>query len=151
MITRPLDLAARLRPEPRSFDALFFVNVGLIVLLFTLHGSQFVLGPGVGVDFRLPEMAGARAGARATTHYVRVVNAGQIFAGDGLRDLPQLKVWLADQARTVREPSLQIQASEGVPMSIVTDIVSAAHEAGFTTHLAAAEPVAPGSRGATGR
>ena len=29
-IGRCMDLAARLRPEPRSFDALFFVNVGLI-------------------------------------------------------------------------------------------------------------------------
>jgi biopolymer transport protein ExbD len=142
MITRPLDLAARLRPEPRSFDSLFFVNCGLIVLFFSLHGSQFVLGPGVGVDFRLPQVAGANAGARATTHYVRVVSAGQIFAGDGLRDMVQLKAWLAAQAETVREPSLQIQASQGVPMSIVTDIVSAAYEAGFTTHLAATEAVA---------
>ncbi|MEX2043950.1 MAG: hypothetical protein WD941_01270 [Opitutus sp.] len=143
MITRPLDLAGRLRPEPRSFDWLFFVNGGLIVLLFSLHGSQFVLGPGVGVDFRLPKVAGANAGARAATHYVRVVNDGQIFAGDGLRDMPQLKVWLSEQAKTARRPSLQIQASQGVPMSIVTDIVSAAYQAGFTCHLAAAEPVAP--------
>ena len=32
MITRPLDLASRLRPEPRSFDWLFYVNGGVIVL-----------------------------------------------------------------------------------------------------------------------
>lgn len=124
-------------------DWLFFVNGGLIVLLFSLYGSQFVLGPGVGIDFRLPRIAGAGAGARTATHYVRVVNEGQIFAGDGLRDMPQLKVWLNTQAKTVPRPSLQIQASQGVPMSIVTDIVSAAYEAGFTTHLAAAEPTLP--------
>ena len=32
MITRPLDIAAKLRPEPRNFDFLFFVNGGLLVL-----------------------------------------------------------------------------------------------------------------------
>ena len=32
MITRPLDLASKLRPEPRNFDWLFFVNAGLLSL-----------------------------------------------------------------------------------------------------------------------
>ena len=36
MITRPLDLASRLRPAPRTFDFWFFVNIGLIV---TKEGS----------------------------------------------------------------------------------------------------------------
>ena len=45
MITRPLDLAAKLRPPPRSFDALFWVNVGVVVGFFALFGSRFVLAP----------------------------------------------------------------------------------------------------------
>ena len=48
MITRPLDLASKLRPEPRNFDWLFFVNAGLLVLFFVLFGSRFVLAPGEG-------------------------------------------------------------------------------------------------------
>jgi biopolymer transport protein ExbD len=141
MITRPLDLSSRLRQEPRSFDWLYFVNGGLIVLFFTLFGSRHVLPPGLAVEFQLPEIAGANAGARATTHYVTVVNAGQIFAGDGLRVLSDLPEWLREQARTVRHPSLQIQASGDVEVSIITEISSAARRAGFTEiQVAATEP-----------
>ena len=61
MITHPLDLASRLRPPPRNHDVLFFLNGALIMMFFVLFGSRFVLAPGLGVDFRLPEMA--RAGA----------------------------------------------------------------------------------------
>ena len=53
MITRPLDLAAKMRAEPRSFDALFYVNVGVLALFFLVFGSRFVLAPGLGVDFKL--------------------------------------------------------------------------------------------------
>jgi biopolymer transport protein ExbD len=143
MITRPLDLASRLRPPPRSFDWLFFVNAGLIVLFFSLFGSRFVLAPGVAIDFQLPEVAGARAAARPTTHYVRVTSTGQIFAGDGLRDLAQLRIWLEQQAKTNAHPTLLIQASSSVRMSIINAIVSAATAAGFSVQYAAAEPVAP--------
>lgn len=129
MITRPLDLASRLRTPPRSFDGLFFVNAVLIGLFFTLFGSRFVMGPGV--DVELPEIVGANSGARTTTHYVRVVNAGQIFAGDGLRELPQLSEWLREQAASVRRPTLQIQAARGVELSVVTEIAGAARRAGF--------------------
>lgn len=141
MITRPLDLSSRLRPEPRSFDWLFFVNGGLIVLFFLLFGSRYVLSPGLGVEFQLPQIAGANAGARSTSHYVTVVNAGQIFAGDGLRDLKDLPEWLREQARTVRRPSLLIQASGRVEMSVITEISSAARRAGFVDiQIAATEP-----------
>ena len=100
MITRPLDLASRLRPEPRNFDWLFFVNGGLIVLFFTLFGSRFVLAPGVAV---LPAIAGANAGARATTHQISVVSANQIFAGDGWRDLKQLDEGLYERFVATRK------------------------------------------------
>lgn len=141
MITRPLDLASRLRPEPRSFDWLFFVNGGLIVFFFVLFGSRHVLSPGLAIDFQLPELAGANAGARATTHYVTVVSAGQIFAGDGLRDLKALPEWLREQARTVSKPSLLIQASGHVETAVITEISSAARRAGFLEiQVAAIEP-----------
>lgn len=148
MITRPLDLASHLRAEPRSFDWLFFVNGGLLVLFFGLFGSRHVLSPGVGVDFTLPAVAGAAGGARATTHYVRVVSAGQIFAGDGLRTLEQLRRWLNEEAKTVARPSLQIQASAGVAMAVTMEVVSAAREAGFSeVQIAAVEPPGEGRTG----
>lgn len=137
MITRPLDLASRLRPEPRNFDWLFLVNGGLVVLFFSLFGSRFVLAPGVAV---LPAVAGATAQARPATHHVSVVSASQIFAGDGLRDLTQLREWLAAQARTTRSPVLLVQANETVDLGLVAEIFSLARAEGFDVHLAAVEP-----------
>lgn len=139
MITRPLDLASRLRPEPRSFDFLFFVNGGLIVLFFALFGSRFVLAPGLGVDFRMPEMAGARAGAAATERVISVGASGQIFAANGLLNLAQLREWLTAEAAKLKQPSLLIRASAEVPVSRLTEIASAAREAGFVRVVVGAE------------
>ena len=88
MITRPLDLASRLRSPPPSFDALFYVNVGLLGMFFMLFGSPFVLAPGLGVDFRLPAAAGANANARTPTHVISVLATGQIFTAHGVRKEP---------------------------------------------------------------
>lgn len=143
MITRPLDLSARLRPAPRSFLALAIANVGLVAFFFVLFGSRFVLAPGVGADFQLPEVPGATAGAVATTHHLNVVGSGQVFAGDGLRDVSQLRPWLERQAGTAASPSLLVQASREVPLAVVMEIAGLAHAAGFKVHFAATEPVAP--------
>jgi biopolymer transport protein ExbD len=130
VITRPLDLASKLRPEPRSFDFLFFVNAGLIVLFFDVLGSRFVLAPGLGVDFQMPTMSGALAGAAMTDRFISVLPSGQIFA-DGLLNMSQLREWLKVEAKKLRQPSLLVRASAGVPISQLTEIVSAAREAGF--------------------
>lgn len=146
MITRPLDLASRLRPQPRSFDWLFFVNAGLLVGFFLFFNSRFVLSPGLGVGFELPTVPGANRDARPTTHVITVVNAGQIFAGDGLRNLDQLQDWLNSEAKTQKYPSLLVRASGGVPATILTRILGMAHMAGFTVIVAAEEQ--PGTAGA---
>lgn len=138
MITRPLDLASKLRPEPRNFDVLFYVNVGLIGLFFMLFGSRFVLAPGLGLDFRMPEIRGALAGAAPAQRMVSVLPSGQIFA-DGLVNMPQLREWLKVEARKLKEPSLLIRARADVPVSQLAEIVSAAYEAGFTKVVWGAE------------
>lgn len=150
MITRPLDLAAKLRPPPRNFDFVFLVNGGLIVMFFMLFGSRFVLAPGLGVDFIMPEMPGAVAGAARTTHVVSVIRPGLIFVDDGAINFEQLKEWLKVQAKTTPQPSLLVRASASqVPVTDLTDIASAAQAAGFVRVVVGAlEPVAPG--GATG-
>jgi biopolymer transport protein ExbD len=145
MITRPLDLASRLRPEPRSFDWLFLVNAGLVVLFFTVFGSRFVLSPGVAV---LPAISGAITGARITTHQISVVSANQIFAGDGLRDLEQLNAWLVQQAKEGRHstPVLLLQVNAQVEFDVVARIGSMANANGFQVQIAAVEPGQPGQR-----
>jgi biopolymer transport protein ExbD len=138
LLTRPLDLAARLRPAPRSFDTLFYVNVALIAVFFSLAGSRFILAPGLGVDFHVPEMNGAVAGAAPTERVISVLPSGQIFA-DGLLNLPQLQVWLKAEAGRLKQPSLLVRASAGVPLSEIAAITSAARSAGFVRVVVAAE------------
>jgi biopolymer transport protein ExbD len=150
MITRPLDLASRLRPEPRSFDFLFFVNVGLIGLFFALFGSPFVLAPGLGVDFRLPTVAGANTNAIRATQVITVMSTGQIFTEHGPRQIGELDEWLARHARTTKEPMLLVRGDARVPTSVLASIASAAKKAGFVEVLwAAGEPA--GQNGAGGR
>ena len=145
MITRPLELASRLRPAPRSFDWLFFVNAGLIVLFFSLFGSRFVLAPGFTV---LPSITGANANARIATHHITVQGERQILAGDGVRDLPGLKAWLVAQARASKEkPVLLVVAKQDVDLDLIARIASVADEAGFELQIASVEPRA---RTATG-
>ncbi len=146
MITRPLDLASKLRPEPRNFDFLFLVNGALIVLFFSLFGSRFVFAPGLGIDFQLPRVPGSVLGAAQTTHYVSVKRGGMLFVADqGQVSLPRLREWLKDQARVTKHPVLQINADAGVEMSVLAEIYTAAREANFQV-LEAAEAVrvAPG-------
>ena len=147
MITRPLELAAKLRPEPRDFDGLFLVNAGLLVLFFALFGSRFVLAPGLGVDFRLPQASGVNANARPPTHVIDVINSGQIFTSDGLRKMSELGVWLKSQAAQTEAPVLLVRAGEDVSVAVLADVASAARSAGFSMLLAAGEPAGRGGRG----
>jgi biopolymer transport protein ExbD len=140
MITRPLDLASRLRPEPRNFDWLFYVNGGVIVLFFSLFGSPFVVAPGVVLN--LPEVAGATQSAQAPTHVIRVTDTGQILAGGGVRNMAQFPEWLRGEARKVKDPVLLVIAGRDVRLVIVAEIATAARREGFTVLQAAVEPEA---------
>jgi biopolymer transport protein ExbD len=146
MITRPLDLASRMRSPPRSLDWLYFVNAGLIALFFVLFGSRFVLAPGLGVDFRLPEVAGGNLHASPTTHVISVGHSGQILTNDGLRSLEELRTWLKEQARTVAEPSLLVRVDRDVTTAVFAEISGAAHAAGFSVMVAAGEPPVSASK-----
>lgn len=136
MITRPLDLASKMRSGPRSFDALCYVNVGVLALFFTLLGSRFVLAPGLAVDITLP--VSTNVSRVLTTSTISVKNSGQIFA-DGLLSMPQLREWLKAEAKKTKNPSLLVRMSAGVSVSVQNEIVSAAREAGFTAVTVAAE------------
>jgi len=141
MITRPLDIASHLQPPPRSFDALFYINGGVLALFLMFFGSRFVLAPGV--DLQLPEVPGAVRGAALTTAYVSVLRSGQIFTEEGLVTMAQLQAWLKTRAQQNKTPSLLIRADRDVPMHAVTDIAAAAYAAGFVhVQEAAQDPTA---------
>lgn len=140
MITRPLDLAAKMRPAPRNFDALFWVNGAALVLFFLLFGSRFVLAPGLGVDFVVPTIQGAEGSAARTTHVISVARPGLIFTDDGALDMDQLRGWLIVQGNKTREASLLVRANAAIPISELTDIISTARQAGFRVQIAALDP-----------
>jgi len=138
MITRPLDLAARLQPEPRNFDAFFFVNVGLVALFFTVAGSRFVVSPGID----LPVMPGGPVnGIRATT-VLTVRASGQLLTDGGLLPDTQLKLWLEAEAKAGPRPVLLIEADRRAATGEITRIQGLARRAGFSQVLLAIdEPV----------
>ena len=147
MITHPLDLASRLRPPPRSFDHLFLLNGGLIVLFFFLFGSRFVLAPGLGVGFKLPRMAGAIDGARAATVVISVPRSNMVLAEDGMLNYAQLRGWLQQRAR--KEPGLEllVRADRSVPLEDLGVIAEMARAAGFTGGVQVAMEPAGGGTG----
>ena len=145
MIARPLDLSSRLRPPPQGMGALHYVNVGLLGLFFALFGSRFVLSPGLGVDFELPQVSGAQAGAAQTPYYINVRRSGQIFTDDGLVDMGQLHDWLKTRATGQSRPTLLVRASSGVTLSELVAIQGAARDAGFGKVLIGAEDRDAGS------
>jgi biopolymer transport protein ExbD len=115
--------------------SLHYVNVILLVLFFSLLGSRFVLSPGLGVDFELPTLDGARAGAAQTAYYINVLRSGQIFTDDGLVDMGQLHDWLKARAAHDARPTLLIRASKEVNLSELIEIQEAARTAGFVKVL----------------
>ena len=144
MITRPLDLASRMRPEPRNFDWLFYVNVAVLVVFFAFFGSDFVLAPGLSV--RLPSAAGADANAKPATHFITVLATGQIYTAQGTLKLEQVETWLSAQARATKAPVLLIRGDATVPVSVITMIGGAAAKAGFADVMVAVVDATDGAR-----
>ncbi len=147
MITHPLDLASRLRPPPRSFDMLFLLNGGLIVLFFFLFGSRFVLAPGLGVDFRLPQMSGAAEGATAATVVISVPRSNMVLAEDGMLNYAQLRDWLRQRASQEKGLGLLVRADRSVPLEDLGVIAEMARAAGFTGGVQVAMEPARGGPG----
>lgn len=131
MITRPLDLASRMRPEPRNFDWLFYVNGLALVVFFALFGSPFVLAPGLSAEFRLPVAAGANANAKPITHSITVEASRQIFTPHGPLKSDQVEAWLATQAKTTKAPVLLVRGDARVQTSLLFEISGIARKVGF--------------------
>ncbi|AHF89970.1 hypothetical protein OPIT5_06790 [Opitutaceae bacterium TAV5] len=141
MITRPLDLASRMRGVPRSFDAFFYVNIGLILLFFGLFGSRFVLSPGLATDFRLPEAANSLAGAMTTDVVIAVPRDDMVLAEGEVRSFDQqFRGWLRARVGDRTDARLLVQAGAPVSAHELARIYAIAAEAGFASVLLAAEP-----------
>jgi biopolymer transport protein ExbD len=142
MITRPLDLSARLRPPPHGYEFVFYVNAGLIALFFVLFGSRFVLSPGLGVDFSVPVMPAALAGAVSTDVVVSVKGADLAFVEGAKVDFAGLRNHLNERAKGATGLRLLVQADAALTTRDLTEIYDMAREAGFASVQIAAEPQA---------
>lgn len=148
MITRPLDLSTRLRPPPRSYDYLFWVNAVLIALFFLFFGSRFVLSPGMGVarsDDMLPIVTHAVDGAVATQLRVEVAEGGKLCVDTGFVSFEKFQEWLAGQAKRHPGAVLLVQYNKNNDNELMTQITNAANEVGLRVQQAALDRAPPGA------
>lgn len=140
MITRPLNLSSRLKPPPRSFESLFYINGGLIVLFFVLFGSRFVLSPGLGVDFKVPVMPVAIAGAASTDVVIAIKGADMAFVEGAKVNFTGLRQYLFERAQGHPDLRLLVQADASLTTRDLTEVYDMARVAGFASVQIAAEP-----------
>jgi hypothetical protein len=155
MIARPLDLASRLSPQPRSFDSLFYVNICALVLFFFSFGSRFVLAPGLVLGGDALAVEGTRTGAVKTTSSLRILSGGQMFTDDGLLEQGGLKRWLGEQVQKAKSKPdsmsnravLLLIAEPHVTLDELARLYSLAKSAGFDDCVIAANNASPAASG----
>lgn len=137
MITRPLDLASRLRPPPRTMDGVFYANMALLGLFFALFGSRFVISPSIeleGTPFSLPTGSRPSGAGMATTSVISVLGPDMVFTAEGRMTYAELRRWLPTQvARGAEADSrLLVRADARVAAQDLAQLSDLAREAGFS-------------------
>lgn len=144
MLARPLNLRRFLTEPARGWDALPFVNLAFIGLLFGLAGSPFVFAPGLTIE--LPRVRPGLLEGRAASAVLTVKALGGdsqnlllLFEGERLTlaGLPvKLRQFLHDHPSP--HPVLLVKADRQVRADHLFALCDAALTAGFGgLHLAA--------------
>lgn len=148
MITRPLDLESRLSPPPRDLNAVAWVNVGLVVLFFSLLGSRFVLAPGVLVGVgesgvvELPMVNASSITAVATSVVVTYRRDNVILFQGGMYTLTELRKHMEVYAKKHPGSVMQLNVDKQVSTQAWADLGEMARSVGFANViLVAAEPI----------
>lgn len=136
MITRPLELEARLSRPPRDLDVMHWVSVAAVMLFFTLAGSRFVLAPGllIGRDssgFSLPHHGGVQ-NVRTAPVVVSFRRDNIILFGSGVyKRLEDLRGPLEAYARENPGALLLVLADQQVSIMAVSRLAELAMASGF--------------------
>lgn len=146
MITRPLDLQAKLAPPPRDLDVVFWVTLAGICLFFGLLGSRFVLAPGlpVGVNtsaqLELPQVGTTQPAAASVVVSYRRDNI-ILFEG-GMYSPLELKRQL--EAYVAKHPGavMLVRADRQVTAQALFELWDLAKQIGFSNVIMAVEPQA---------
>lgn len=126
-------------------DAAPLVNVVLLLLLFFVLNSSFVMVPGVKVS--LPS-SGMQLTATFQSLVVTVARDDLLFFDNQPVPIEKLEQVLQAAVQQGRGHELIIKAGEQVSQGTEMDIMSAANRAGITTINMAARPGVPGPSGA---
>lgn len=137
MITRPLQLADRLRKPPATMDTLHYVNLVLLGLFFTLFGSRFVLSPGIELlqpDFSVPQSESHVVTAVSTSAVISVLGPDMVFTREGRMSFNELAAWLPSQVArgSEGESRLLVRADVRVSAADLMIISDLAVSSGFT-------------------
>ena len=141
MITHPLDLESKLSAPPRDLDMMFWVNVGMVMLFFSLLGSRFVLAPGlpvqVGGELVLPASKSTTQGAASVVISYRRDNM-VLFEG-GIFDLRDLRPRIEQYGKEHPGSVMLVRYDKAVSMQGFVDLCDLARASGLSV-LVAAEP-----------
>ncbi len=146
MITRPLELESRLSPPPRDLDSFAWVNVGVIVLFFSLLGSPYVLAPGPLIDVSrqgaidLPQAGTTAEGTRGPSVVVSYRRDNVILFEGGMYTLPELKKHMEGYAKEHPGAVMLVLADKQVSVQDFLKLCDAARALGFASVQAAAAP-----------
>jgi biopolymer transport protein ExbD len=141
MITRPLDLQSKVSPAPRDFDVFFWVAGVVIVLLFALHGSRFIVTPGVAVQIgqdpalELPQASNSVLGRASVVVSYRRDN--MILFEGGVYELQTFRPVLEAYAKRNPGTAMLVQMDKQVTMQGWMALKDIAEKAGFVTMIVA--------------
>ena len=137
MITRPLELESKLSASPRDLDMMFWVNVGAVMLFFSLLGSRFVLAPGLPV-----QLAESKSTSRAVASVVISYRRDNmvLFEG-GIFDLQNLRPRIEQYGKEHPGAVMLVRYDRAVSMQGFVDLFDLASAAGLSV-VVAAEPSA---------
>ena len=128
LVTLPRRFHTRLRPACDPMSVVPLLNVVLLLWLFSMINSSFVLQPGIRME--LPS-APFTAGARYGTWVVTLTQEGLVFFNDERVPLEGLKAAFVKTVSGKEPVSLLIEADGRVRHQTLVDIYTMATEAGF--------------------
>lgn len=135
----PLQLQGALKSQPRKgLDATPFVDVLIILFLFAVNSSRFVLAPGMELD--LVQAGSFTQTAQTPTAALTIDRHGSIFF-QGLK-IPEERLGRSLESylerHPEREPVLLVMADVSMDLEDLFELMDQARRAGFhQVHLAA--------------
>ena len=136
---------SRLRPARGPMDAVPLVTVALLLLLFFIINSAFVLQPGMIME--LPSSAFA-AGARYGALVVTLTQEGMVFFNDERTTLDGLESGFAQAVFEHPEATLLVEADARVSHGALVQIYNMAAAAGIREVVLATRATAAAPEGA---